>query len=103
MTSLDRDYSEKRNFIRMKVNTPAQVTVESDGITRDGVCNDLSGGGMLLTMEQTLPLDTELLITVASAHGHSPMLQAKCKIARVESGPDNQSMFGVEINEIISQ
>lgn len=102
MESFNRCYDEKRNYIRMKVNTPAQITVENEGSVHKGVCNDLSSGGMLLTTDKFLPLDTELLITVSSTHGHSPTLKARCRIARVEEGPNEQCILGVEIAEFLS-
>lgn len=101
MNSLDRSYDEKRNFIRMKVNTPAQITLENENKTHVGVCNDLSSGGMQLTTNELLPLNSELLITVASKHGHSPTLKARCRVARVEQGPKDQCILGVEISELV--
>ncbi|MBX2809446.1 MAG: PilZ domain-containing protein [Cellvibrionaceae bacterium] len=103
MTRADQHYNEKRNFIRMQVDTPAQVSVEGEQTTCDGVCNDLSGGGMLLTIDRALPLNTELLVTVSSLYGHNPMLQARCRIARVESGPNDSCLLGLEIHEILNQ
>ncbi len=107
MSQLNREYSEKRDFIRMKINAPAQVTMveedrtEEDNTVRNAVCHDLSGGGMLLTLDQELALDTELIVTVTSVHGHSPILQARCAVARVEQGPKQSYMLGLEIQEVI--
>ncbi len=101
MNSLHRSFEEKRNFIRMKVNTPAEITLEGQGTVQSGVCNDLSSGGMLLTTDNQLPIDSELLITVRSRHGHSPTLKARCRVARVEDGPGEQCIVGVEISEFL--
>ncbi|MBX2808889.1 MAG: PilZ domain-containing protein [Cellvibrionaceae bacterium] len=102
MTRADLKYNEKRNFIRMQVDTPAQVSIEGNNTPCDGVCNDLSGGGMLLTINKELPLNTELVVTVSSLYGHNPMLQAKCRIARIESGPNDSCLLGLEIDEILN-
>ena len=102
MSLLDREYSEKRDFIRMKVNTPVQVIVQDDRII-EGVCHDLSGGGMLLTIREELALGQELVVIVDSKHGHSPMLHALCNVARLESGPRNTFLLGLEIQELLNQ
>ena len=98
---LDRDYIEKRDFIRMKVNTPANISVEQDNLTAQGVCNDLSGSGMLLTIDQTLPLDSELLVTLSPETGNGPTLKAKCTIVRLQQAAENKCLLGLEIQEIL--
>jgi c-di-GMP-binding flagellar brake protein YcgR len=101
MGLLDRDYDEKRNFIRMKVETPVQVKVNTLEQEAEGICHDLSGGGMLLSLDNEMALNTEIVVTVVSDHGHSPMMKARCSVARIEPGPSNTNMIGVEILEII--
>jgi len=101
MSLLDREYSEKRNFIRMKIDTPAEVTVLDREENCRGVCHDLSGGGMLLTIDKEVALDTELLVTVSTTHGHQPMLSARCVVSRVEPGPKQSYLLGLEINEVL--
>lgn len=98
---LDREYTEKRDFIRMKVNAPANVSIEEDGVSADGICNDLSGSGMLLTIDQKLPIDSELLVTLSSGTGDEPMLQARCTIARLQQAADDKCLLGLEIQEIL--
>jgi c-di-GMP-binding flagellar brake protein YcgR len=102
MGLLDRDFDEKRNFIRMKVDTPVQVKVSTDEAETTGICHDLSGGGMLLSLDNELALNTELTVTVISKHGHNPMMKARCSVARIEPHSANTSMIGVEILEIIN-
>lgn len=102
MSLLDRDYSEKRNFIRMKIDTPAEVTFVEEQVSCNGVCHDLSGGGMLLTVEREVVLDSELLVTVSTNHGHQPMLNARCIVARIEAGPKQSYLLGLEITEVLN-
>jgi len=101
MGLLDREYSEKRDFIRMKIDTPAEVTLVEQQLNCKGVCHDLSGGGMLLTIEREVKLDTELLVTVSTNHGHQPMLSARCIVARIEPGPRESYLLGLEISEVL--
>ncbi len=100
---IDRDYSEKRNFIRMTINTPAEVHVEQEGVITTGICNDLSGSGMLLTVDKELPADSELLVTLQPSTSKGPSLQARCTIARYHQTADKKCLLGLEIQEIIDE
>lgn len=100
---IEHDYSEKRDFIRMKIDTPAQVHVEQSGNITDAICNDLSGSGMLLTLEQELPMDSELLVILTPKLQKGPALQARCSIARIEQTAKNKCLLGLEIQEIIDE
>jgi C-terminal processing protease CtpA/Prc len=100
MSLVDRDYDEKRNFIRMQVNT--SVSLELSGQQLSGWCIDLSGGGLQVEMEEALPLETELEVTITSPHGHSPMLQAKTRVARVTEGDNGKKLVGMEIIEVLN-
>ena len=103
MNSTTRNYSEKRNFLRMKVDPQATVSVELEGQTYKGTCHDLSGGGLLLSMDSELPLNAEPIVTLQSSHGHSPMLIARCTIARVEPAQDKKWLIGLEMLEVMNQ
>ena len=103
MNSLSRNYQEKRNFIRMKVDTPVSVK-NPQGEHTSGRCLDLSGGGLLIAMSTAIPVGTQLEIAVSSHHGHSPMLRAMTKVCRVEAQPDTTSKpcrLGLEILAMI--
>lgn len=93
-------YSEKRNFIRMKIDTPVDVTILSESETIHGTCRDLSGGGMLIEIDKVLPVGTELEVSLASSHGHHPMLQATAMVARVISSQAGSCTLGLEIVEM---
>lgn len=104
MSVQDRDYSEKRDFIRMKVNTPAQILIETDDEPNcDAICNDLSGGGMSITVNKELLLDSEITVTVTSDHGHSPILKARCCVARVQAQEEGSYSVGLVIKEVIKE
>lgn len=104
MSTNDRDYSEKRDFIRMKVNTPAQILTETDNEPNcEAICNDLSGGGMSITLDKELPLDSEITVTVTSDHSHSPILKARCSVARVQVQAEGSYSVGLEIKEVFKE
>lgn len=100
MSYSHHDYDEKRNFIRMKIDTPANITVHAEHLDLQGICRDLSGGGMLVEVAQALPEGTEALITITSTHGHSPVLKAATRVARSTRGPGDGWTLGLEILSI---
>ncbi len=83
MNLASQDFYEKRNFIRMKVETPVEVTFGDK--TVEGICHNLSGGGLYITSPEPLPLGNALEIAVSSTHGHHPVLRAAAKVSRLES------------------
>ncbi|TVZ38400.1 PilZ domain-containing protein [Alteromonadaceae bacterium 2753L.S.0a.02] len=105
MSLATREYQEKRNFIRMKVDTPVIVIVEADDQTFEGKCRDLSGGGLLVELPSALPVGTVARVAIQSNHGHSPMLQARAVVSRIESRLDTTEqpcLIGMEIEEMLS-
>ncbi len=100
MSQARREFSEKRNFIRMRVETPANIHLDAEGIHIAGICRDLSGGGMLVEVNQAIANGTSLDVTIASDHNHSPMLKAKAVVRRVSEGPNSQYTLGLEILEL---
>lgn len=105
MNSSIREFQEKRNFIRMKIDTPASVDISDHSQSYAGICRDLSGGGMLVELDNPLPIGTEVEVTVSSAHGHAPMLQAEAIVARVIAQPGAEAepcMLGLEIKNVIT-
>ena len=83
MSRLEPSFKEKRNFIRMKVDTPI-VIKNSDGLEiAGGRCLDLSGGGMLISTPSAVPIGCELEVSLSSPYGHNPMLRAHTRVNRV--------------------
>lgn len=96
----DKPYSEKRDFIRMKIGAPlnAKIAAESDII--EGLCLDLSGGGLQVEAQQTLALGTEVDVEVSSDHGHNPTLKASAKVVRAVPSDNGGYLIGLEIINI---
>lgn len=101
MDRINRTYNEKRNFIRMKIDTPADVVIESQGGSFQAVCRDLSGGGMLIESPQKLDTGLELVVKLASHHLNSPMLKARAIVARAKQNRDGEFTLGLEIVEML--
>lgn len=101
MSSIDKGFSEKRDFIRMKISAPLSAKLShTDGVI-EGVCRDLSGGGMQVETRTEIPPGTEMVVEISSDHGHNPTLHAKVKVARCRADAQGLVMLGLEILEII--
>jgi hypothetical protein len=101
MSSIDKGFSEKRDFIRMKISAPLSAKLSHDEGVIEGLCRDLSGGGMQVETKTQIPAGTELVVEISSDHGHNPTLHAKAKVARCSADGDSGYMLGLEIVEII--
>ena len=103
MTDSSNAHAEKRGFIRMQVNTPAEIIVSSDGQQTRGICINLSGSGMLLELEQAHELGSKLTVYVSSDHGHNPSIEAECTVMRNEPAGDkpDKHHIGVTIDRIL--
>ena len=96
MTSAMKDYSEKRDFIRMKVNT--EVVMKGDnGLVLKGLCIDLSGTGMLIETSESVPDNTELQTVLPSTNDKFPALNATVKVIRCTPKGDDKFEMGVSI------
>jgi hypothetical protein len=97
----DKTYSEKRDYIRMKISAPlnAKLSVETHII--EGLCRDLSGGGMQVETDVSVAVGTELDVEISSSHGHNPTLKAKAKVVRSVAGEGNNYLLGLEILKVI--
>lgn len=100
MGTHDKAYSEKRDFIRMKISAPLSAKLSVETAVIEGLCRDLSGGGMQVETQQAIAIDTELEVEVSSDHGHSPTLKAKAKVVRAYSNESGEHVLGLEILSI---
>ena len=99
MIASDRtSFDEKRNFLRMKIDTPVKISLHSDELELEGICRDLSGGGMLVEVQQALSLGAELDITLNVQNGYP--LSAHARIIRIIEQPDSRYILGLEVVEI---
>lgn len=98
MNLASRTYEEKRNFIRMKVETPVEISVNHRQL--HGICHNLSGGGMAISADEPLSLGVEVEVTVSSHYSHSPVLHALTKVCRIQPG-ERQYRMALEIVSLL--
>ncbi len=100
MNQNNQGHSEKRDYIRMKIDTPQEITLSGSGKSYSGICRELSGGGLLVEINDSPQLNDELEIHIASNHGHTPELRAKTQVVRVEPMAEGFSV-GLKMIEVL--
>lgn len=97
--SLATDYAEKRDFIRMRVESP--ITLTMDNRTLQCLCINLSGTGMCIETSEVLQIGDEALAFVPSYQNKFAPLNAYVRIKRVmQDGKIN--IYGAEIIELLA-
>ena len=105
MALSNRNYEEKRNYIRMKVNTPIELDlVGSSQASIVGTCKNLSGGGMLIEAPMVIPIGAEIRVAINAKHCNGPMLRALTKVNRVDNSlsSSNKYCIGLEVVKMLN-
>lgn len=95
MTGNDRFYSEKRDFIRMQVETHASLVV--NGQTIDALCLDLSSAGMQLVADTRLQVGDQVRVHIPSSHNALKGLNAEAEVVRADTAEDGRQTLGLAI------
>ncbi|MES2820858.1 MAG: PilZ domain-containing protein [Pseudomonadota bacterium] len=95
MSQNDRDYSEKRDYIRMRLEAP--VTLHHGGRELAALCLDLSSTGMQLEVESNLSLGDKVRVHIASDHNALKGLDAEAEVVRVSDLGDGRQSLGLAI------
>lgn len=97
--NLSTAYEEKRNFIRMKMDSPLSLTLSDRTI--EGVCIDLSGTGMCIEVTDELKLGDQAVAHLPSQQGQISSFNAIIRINRkLQDG--SLYYYGAEIIELLS-
>jgi hypothetical protein len=92
-----RNYSEKRDFIRMKVDTSIILTDEANGRKYQGICRDLSGKGMSIEVDQHFLTDTELQTVLPSNNAAFSSFDTIIRVLRCTKTDNDKFLMGAEI------
>ncbi|MDP2244900.1 PilZ domain-containing protein [Pseudomonas sp.] len=95
MSNSNHDYSEKRDYIRMRLEAP--VTVQHAGQEIPSLCLDLSSTGMQLEVECTLKVGDKIKVHIASDHNQLKGLIAEAEVVRVSDLGDGRQNLGLAI------
>ena len=99
MSSADKSYSEKRDFIRMRINS--QVVICQGDNEYQGICKDLSGTGMLVETDQSFAIGDELEISIKQKGENQLPFNATAEVLRAEPNTSTGYTIGLTIKEII--
>jgi len=102
MNNLNRTWDEKRDFIRMKVNTEITLSLNDSDRNVVGYCRDLSGTVMLIEVDEEIVTGDTCQTSLPSASNTFSSLDATLKILRCIQVSDNKYQLGTEIVEIES-
>lgn len=96
-------YDDKRNFFRMMLNSPCEITVHDEESSRSlqAVCKDISATGMSFEVEeQSVEIGTQVDVSIESTSSQIPSLNAKAKVVRCDNISESSCVIGVEISEM---
>jgi hypothetical protein len=94
----DRSYSEKRDYIRMRVETT--VILYHGGQEIPAHCFDLSSTGMLLEATSAVTLGEIVKVHIPSDHAALKGLDVKAEIIRAIDIGDGRQSIGLTVLEM---
>ncbi|MBM7059173.1 PilZ domain-containing protein [Pseudomonas sp. UL073] len=95
MSQNDRDYSEKRDFIRMRVEAP--VTLVHAGKEIPALCLDLSSTGLQLEAVSAVSVGERVRVRIPSPHQELKGLDAEAEVVRVAAIEGGKQAIGLAI------
>ncbi|PQO99575.1 MULTISPECIES: PilZ domain-containing protein [Pseudomonas] len=95
MSQTDRDYSEKRDFIRMRVDADVSLIHEGDEV--QAVCIDLSSSGMQLEAPRSFSVGDRLSVRIDSDHAALKGLEADTEVVWVKAQDGGSQKLGLTI------
>ena len=90
MSEHERDYAEKRDFIRMRVD--ADVSLIHEGHEIAGVCVDLSSSGMQVQAPRQFNVGDLLTVRIDSEHAALKGLEADTKVVWAKTVGNDQQL-----------
>jgi hypothetical protein len=98
MSTLDRSYSEKRDFIRMNVDSKAVLKVGDASF--EARCVDLSSTGFQMEAATSLKVGDQVTVLIPSSHAELQGLEAQAEVLRVETTAAGQQLLGLSVLEM---
>ncbi len=96
---IEPKYAEKRDFVRMQMNVPIQLTIKDSGEIITGICKNLSGNGLFFVTSKKIDIGTQLKISIYSPDNKFNNLNALVQVSRIDAQQptDNIYAFGAQI------
>lgn len=98
MSQNDRDYSEKRDFIRMRIGTAGTLSFEGRDFAMH--CLDLSATGMQVEADTCLKPGDRVQVRIDSAYAGFQGLDAEAEVIRAAPLEGGRQSLGLAILNI---
>lgn len=95
-----RDYNEKRDFIRMKVDSEVRITDPESGNSWSGICRDLSGAGMSVEAPTAFEAGSRLMALLPSNNEAFPPLESEVEVVRCSELENGHYELGLKIEKV---
>lgn len=95
MSENDRNYAEKRDYIRMRVD--ADVTLLYAGQVIPAVCVDLSSSGMQVAAPRSFKIGDKLSVRIDSDHTALKGLEAETEVVWLTDQDEGGQKLGLTI------
>lgn len=98
MSASGRPFNEKRDFIRMKINSTVKITHASNEY--QGVCKDLSGAGMSILTGTAFNTGDQVDILIEQQKENHLPFHATATVSRVQQEDSGDYTIGLSIEQI---
>ncbi len=98
MSKKPSDFNEKRELVRMKINTPVNIRVRDENVSTQAICKELSGNGMMVATDADYAIGASVEVTLA---GKGPF-KASAEVVR-RTTEDDRFLIGLKLLEIHEQ
>jgi Tfp pilus assembly protein PilZ len=95
MGQIDRDYAEKRDYIRMRVD--ADISLIYAGQIIPAVCVDLSSTGMQIQAPRSFRVGDKISVRIESDHAALKGLEAETEVVWVADVEGDEQKLGLTI------
>ncbi|WP_320821615.1 PilZ domain-containing protein [Reinekea sp.] len=99
MSQTDQQYEEKRDFIRMTMNSTATLSIP-DGTSFKVTCHDLSATGMSLIANHPVEIGSAVHIDIESTNDQFRSMTADGTVLRCEALDSGEYDLGLELKSI---
>jgi len=101
MSMGSKNYTEKRDFMRMTIDTAITLTYSEPAQELEGLCKDLSGTGISIEVDNAIPIGTECKVTIHDGYTNFSKFQAVVVVKRINSIENERYLLGASISEMI--
>lgn len=100
MSFHDQQYNEKRDFLRMQIETAAVLRLTALGETFDVTCQDLSSQGVQLKVDREIAPGTSIELSIPSPTPGLQGLEATGSVVRCAAAETGGYSIGVQFDSL---